>query len=87
MGQSCRISQIFLSEIWMARCVLDYLTFCISGITFYFVLQDNLLDQLVILLAFLSVEKLRGKHHIEIFSHSGCHLKSIDTCEDFFENF
>ena len=36
----------------------------------------HLLDKLFVLVAFLSVQKLRGEHHVEVFSHSGCHLTS-----------
>ena len=35
----------------------------------------HLLDKLLILVAFLPVQKLRGEHHVEVFSHSGGHLK------------
>ena len=34
----------------------------------------HLLDKLFVLVAFLSVQKLRGEHHVEVFTHPGCHL-------------
>ena len=34
----------------------------------------HLLYKLFVLVAFLSVQKLRGEHHVEVFSHSGGHL-------------
>ena len=34
----------------------------------------HLLDKLFVLVPFLSVQKLRGEHHVEVFSHSCCHL-------------